>query len=230
MKTKKGISLIVLVITIIVMIILASAIILSLNSSDIIGKANKAKTASNAANVQEMVSILKAEWLLLPDTERVATPEITYVNNKLAEKGYEDYAVTADNKIVSGGESVVTRQGVQIGDYVVYKQPDTQFIKTENGITLTYDTPMTVKWKYMGVDEEGKILLLADRVAGGLLLNKVDTSIYNGYEAWEKGPDLMHEICRNLYSNSDWGTGRSITVEDVNKLLGYTEDETLYKI
>ncbi len=40
---KKGISLIVLVITIIVMIILAGAIILALNGSDIIGKATEAK-------------------------------------------------------------------------------------------------------------------------------------------------------------------------------------------
>ena len=48
LKNKRGISLIVLVITIIIMIILAAAVILSLNSSNIV---NKAKDAVEKAKV-----------------------------------------------------------------------------------------------------------------------------------------------------------------------------------
>ena len=56
---KKGISLIVLVITIIVMIIIAGAIIISLNSSNVTNKANWAQVSSDRANYQaEFATIL----------------------------------------------------------------------------------------------------------------------------------------------------------------------------
>ncbi len=54
---KKGISLIVLVITIIVMIIIAGAIIISLNSTNIIEKANTAVDASNASELYSLVAL-----------------------------------------------------------------------------------------------------------------------------------------------------------------------------
>ena len=54
---KKGISLIVLVITIIVMIIIAGAIIISLNSTNIIDKANTAVDSSNEAELKSLVAL-----------------------------------------------------------------------------------------------------------------------------------------------------------------------------
>ena len=56
MQKKKGISLIVLVITIIVMIILAGSIILTLSNSGIINKANEAVGSTNEAQIQEMAT------------------------------------------------------------------------------------------------------------------------------------------------------------------------------
>ena len=52
---KRGISLIVLVITIIIMIIIAGAIIISLNGSGIIGRANIAKAKANNAVMKEKI-------------------------------------------------------------------------------------------------------------------------------------------------------------------------------
>jgi len=57
MNNKRGISLIVLVITIIVMIILASAIILSLSGNGIIFKTNKAKFQNDIATMKEELSV-----------------------------------------------------------------------------------------------------------------------------------------------------------------------------
>jgi len=54
---KKGISLIVLVITIIVMIIIAGAVIISLNSSDVIARAEEATLRSNVAELQSAVAL-----------------------------------------------------------------------------------------------------------------------------------------------------------------------------
>ena len=61
MQKKKGISLIVLVITIIVMVILAGAIILTLNNSGIIQKASSAVEETNLATVKEVASLAWAE-------------------------------------------------------------------------------------------------------------------------------------------------------------------------
>ena len=57
MKRNKGISLIVLVITIIVMIILAGSIILSLSNNGIINKANEAVDASNFKQLEQYISV-----------------------------------------------------------------------------------------------------------------------------------------------------------------------------
>ena len=54
---KKGISLIVLVITIIVMIIIAGAIIISLNSTSVIEKANTAVTATDVGTLNDKLTL-----------------------------------------------------------------------------------------------------------------------------------------------------------------------------
>lgn len=54
---KKGISLIVLVITIIVLAILAGAVIISLSNQNIISQASDAKTAADLANAKNAVTL-----------------------------------------------------------------------------------------------------------------------------------------------------------------------------
>lgn len=66
---KKGISLIVLVITIIVMIIIAGAIILSLNSSNVTGKANWAQVSADRANLQSEFATILADVVANEDLE-----------------------------------------------------------------------------------------------------------------------------------------------------------------
>lgn len=61
MKSKKGISLIVLVITIIIMIILASSTIISLSNSNIINEANKAVELTNLNQVEHIASLAWSE-------------------------------------------------------------------------------------------------------------------------------------------------------------------------
>ena len=60
-KTKKGISLIVLVITIIVMIILAATIILAINNNNVVDKAKDAVNDTNLKQIQELAQILWAD-------------------------------------------------------------------------------------------------------------------------------------------------------------------------
>ena len=92
LNNKRGISLIVLAITIIVMIILAAAIILSLQSSGIIGRANEAKSKTDVANAKQVVAMAEAEWKLDEQNLRKKYDVETfkeYANKKLTEAGYK---------------------------------------------------------------------------------------------------------------------------------------------
>ena len=61
---KRGISLIVLVITIIVMIILVSSVIVSLNNTGIINKSNDAVSKSNLNEVRHQATLIWSEEYL----------------------------------------------------------------------------------------------------------------------------------------------------------------------
>ncbi|MDD2628126.1 MAG: hypothetical protein PHR25_04440 [Clostridia bacterium] len=103
MKTnkRKGISLTVLVITIIVMIILAGAILLSLNSSNIIDKANEATTKSNISNAKQVVMLANAEYELMSDVEKGEKKLRQYIEDKLVEAGFKENEI--DNVIDGQG-------------------------------------------------------------------------------------------------------------------------------
>ena len=58
---KKGISLIVLVITIIVMIILAASVVITLSNTGVINRASEAVNLTNEAAVQDLAALIWAE-------------------------------------------------------------------------------------------------------------------------------------------------------------------------
>lgn len=66
---KKGISLIVLVITIIVMIIIAGAIIISLSQTNVLDQANTAAHRSNDAEARSLVALVYASKLFTASGE-----------------------------------------------------------------------------------------------------------------------------------------------------------------
>ena len=105
-KSRNGISLIVLVITIIVMIVLAGAIILALNNSGIIGKANKAKINTEYASAKEIVATARAEWALYEENkvsgEVVSFKE--YSETKLKENGYKVNEGTGSYEVTEDGD------------------------------------------------------------------------------------------------------------------------------
>lgn len=109
---KKGISLIVLVITIIVMIIIAGAIIISLSNSNVIDKADQAVISTNDSAAKSLAALAYAEFIgdkggssgidqtLNEDQEGQAAPLVAAINAKLHNgnaTGYEvEYKYTAD--------------------------------------------------------------------------------------------------------------------------------------
>ena len=106
---KKGISLIVLVITIIVMIIIAGAIILSLNSSNVITKANEAVAGSDLANARNAAMLAYAEAAAGHDgvamtlkegtTDEYEVVGVDYYTNYLTNAKFDvsKYTITVDS-------------------------------------------------------------------------------------------------------------------------------------
>ena len=242
-KNKSGISLIVLVITIIVMIILAAAIILSLSNSGIIGKANKAKTDSDTASLKEYVNTLRAEWELMTEAERTnsgASTFETYANKKLEANGYK-VMLSDDGVLMNEAATAAVKAGIKVGDVVTGYTLDVATYTTdgsENTGDLIYSTetdpqPQTVTtntditWKYLGVNANGEMEIMADLSTANTAAANTQVTL-GGKGGYLKGPGLLNTICEKLYSKDGIGTARSMNIDDVNNILGYTGPKGRY--
>ena len=224
------------------MIILAAAIILSLSNSGIISKANKAKTDSDTANLKEYVNTLRAEWELMTAEEQEAKGSFeAYANQKLADNGYKG-AVGADGEVYSNlneNAMAAIRAGIKVGD-VVTGYTVTEKSYTTSGEENTYNIknytetdpqPQTVTtntditWKYLGVNANGELEIMADLGEEVAANTKVNLSGKGGYL---KGPGMLNTICEKLYSKEGVGTARSMNIDDVNNILGYTGPKGKY--
>ena len=109
---KKGISLIVLVITIIVIIILAGAVILSLSANNPIESANKATCLSDIANYKSAVALDYAYQVSLTNTGTVTYvkgPSVVALDATISTKYGLTATVGNDGSIVfAGGTSLPT--------------------------------------------------------------------------------------------------------------------------
>ena len=116
---KKGISLIVLVITIIVMIIIAGAIIISLNSTNVINRADEAVVATDVSAMNDQLNMayvdLKLEDAYRSKNDFTKTTAVT-VNEQPYDTivaYYEAFAPAIKNLTTkySGYELVITGSG-----------------------------------------------------------------------------------------------------------------------
>ena len=260
-KLKGGISLIVLVITIIVMIILAAAIILSLSNSGIISKANKAKADTDISNAKDLVAMAHADWMLdeakIKENDNTITSFSNYAEKKLQEAGYKvgtgegAYTVTEDGEVYTGlTETARTaiRAGIKVGDVVKgYTVASTTYETSgeENTApsyierdptkqTVTTNTKLT--WKYLGVNANGELEIMADyevyndttKVYDKVAVAANTKVKLSGKGGYLKGPDMLNTICEKLYSKDGVGTARSMNIDDVYNILGYTGPKGKY--
>ena len=249
-KLKGGISLIVLVITIIVMIILAAAIILSLSNSGIIGKANKAKTDTDISNAKDLVAMAHADWMLdeakIKENDNTITSFSNYAEKKLQEAGYKvgagegAYTVTEDGEVYTGlteTARAAIAAGIKIGDEVKYSAVLTAKSYTTDGSertstgaadstkTQTVKTNTSYTWKYIGLGEDGSLLIAPDMTGTIGADYKLTLRDKGGYI---NGPKMLNTICDALYTVEGKGKAQSMNIELVNKLLEYNGPKGRY--
>ena len=223
MQKKKGISLIVLVITIIVMIILAGAIIITLNNSGIISKANEAVNKTDEATVKEIAQLAWAEAY----ADKVRTVEDAE-DGTLGFKSRVENALEANNvdldkyliTVTTKGVEVVNRETnwiqngttvtkgnvtLNVGDYVAYDE-------TKGGsVTVAVDT----KWQVLGA-ENGNLLILSEEYV--YTLNDGTTLDYT------TALTTLENLCAPYVGGEGAVKARCITTEDIGRVSGGYEE------
>ena len=229
LKERKGITLIALVITVIVLLILAGVTIATLTGENgILTQAQNAKTVTENKNAEEkvklavMATISQTQDASL-DLDKLKTEVTTNYGGQV--EGTEfPVTVTIDGKsfTVDGDGNVGKyneRTGIEVGDYVDYT-PDTESGKTYDAEKLKkggYDSTQTVtkedlNWRVLRKNNDGSIDLIGDATSG--------TVYFSGALGYNNGVYLLNDICKELYSNSTHNiTSRSVNLEDMEKWL-----------
>ena len=95
-KSSKGITLVALVITIIILLILAGISISALTNTGIFGKAKEAKSKSELADAQEKITLLEHEWQMESASNKNATLG-EFLAEKVKDKTIDSYEAEGSN-------------------------------------------------------------------------------------------------------------------------------------
>ena len=255
---EKGITLIALVITIIVLLILAGVTIATLTGDNgILTKATESKDKTEEGEEEEKVK-LSAMGALAKDNG--GEIKEGYLDEELAsqfgEKG-TDYKLEGSGPftvtIIESGrsyiinedgtmEEAVKREGIEVGDYVNY-EPDANAEgyttdKLSESITGSTDNTSAIKqdslkWRILNIDASGRVDLISEMPTS-------QTVYFSKARGYNNGVYVINDICRSLYSNSSLGIeARSIDLKDIEDKMntegkiardGYinSESETKY--
>ena len=228
-KENRGITLIALVITIIVLLILAAVSIATLTGQNgIITQAQNAKKQNEYATAKEKVnaSIIAASSRSKKG-DLDADKLIEQIKNRggTASKTNNGFPVNAtvdgkNFKIDGDGNIGVPqdRTGLKVGDYINYK-PDTEEGKTYSllGAQSGYSSNQTIakeplNWRILKIKDDGSIDIISDPTN--------NTVGFRNALGYNNGVYLLNDICKELYSNTSKGvTARSVNLKDMEDWL-----------
>ena len=252
--SQKGITLIALVVTILVLLILAGVTLNMILSDDgIIKQAKEGRLSQEEKADIEAITLamaaqdfaiemnggqrnsedLKAELEKTYEAGNVIVEEIEGFENEFKVTVNEDenraYRVVENGKVIKWKESLLYDE-VEIGDYVEYN-----YNAPANGYTASEES--TGATQNFSSVEGGNAEVTAWRVLSkkdGIVKLVAETPIsatlrFSGSLAFINGPKVLNEMCKELYS-SEIGTGRSINVDDVNEITRYDGTKYYYDI
>ena len=260
LKNKKGITLIALVVTIVVLLILAGVTIsLLLDENGIIAKSKDARNANRAGAIKEEITLWKADKFAA-DNGAGSHESMDDFLARLKTRGLisdEDIATIKDTKKLQVGKETIVFPSdaktlvqafkdneIKVGDYLNYNDyvDETKTCTTltnENGwADQKYTATKNTYWQVLGLDSTGEKLMLISQSPIKKEMKTDDTA-----EAWEKTPYLVlkgaygYVNCKQILNNvsgiysTSLGKARSITAEEINRLIGVTVDyknETVY--
>ena len=235
---EKGITLIALVITIIVLLILAGVTIATLTGDNgILTKATESKNKTEEGEEEEKVKLSVAGALAKDNGGEIKEG---YLDEELAsqfgEKGTDynlegsgpftvtiiesgrSYIINADGTI---GEAI-KREGIEVGDYVNYSYDTVaegySLEQAESGYTSDQTVAQTngLKWRILNIDPSGRVDLISEEPTS----QRVD---FQGARGYNNGVYVINDICKSLYSNSSLGIeARSLDLKDIEDKMNAT--------
>ena len=264
LRGKRGITLIALVVTIIVLLILAGITIsLVFSENGVVTKAKEAKEETRGAAVEEARDMWELDKSL---TEYVGGSSQSL--DELLDSLESQKQITAEEKaqiketgsVTIGSRTITFNTArtlvelydageLKIGDYVNYQNPTSGSYTSlgsktgmEDLITDGGDSDQIfnvannqLTWRVLGKDEAtGGIKLIA-----GSPMKRESNSSYDdlygiindpyyylcGAKGYINAETELNNICA-LYKNDLAQTARSVTIEDINQVVGVTVDET----
>ena len=249
LRNKKGITLIALVVTIVVLLILAGVTIsLLLDENGIIAKSKDARNANRAGAIKEEITLWKADKFAA-DNGAGSHESMDDFLARLKTRGLisdEDIATIKDTrKLQVGKETIVFPSDaktlvqafkdneIKVGDYLNYNDyvDETKTFTTltnENGWgDQKYTATKNTYWQVLGLDSTGEKLMLISQSPIKKEMKTDDTA-----EDWEKTPYLVlkgaygYVNCKTILNNisgiysTSLGTAESLTIEEINRLIG----------
>ncbi len=241
---EKGITLIALLVTIIVLLILSAITISTLiMDNGVLKRATEAKLETRGANVQEardlwksdietskyvagitvktlaeLLDELESQKLITPkEREDIETQGEVKIGSRIIDFRYETTIPEVPDEPGDIGK-------LEIGDYVNYKPQTEQKSYEFEKIYSGYNSNQVIqqedlKWVILDKNEEaGTVDLIS--------LKPTENTVYL-YDAlgYQNGVVLLNNFCNSLYGNSLIGaTARSMQIEDIQNIMTVGED------
>ena len=219
MKNKNnGITLIALVITIIVMLILVSVTISMAINGGLFEYAGRA--VSETENAIDREQILANGGIVVNGVQYNSIDD--FLDNKPA--AVHNWTRNGDTFTCRHCDATYT-----MGDVVNYTPTGntTAIITAEKSGDSSDQTikKQDATWIVLGIEDTdgngtNETLLITTQAPVGIDESNNKLYLY-GAEAYNNGPSEINRICEELYSNSEYGKARGMTIEDVNNALNY---------
>ena len=203
----KGITLVALVITIIILLILATISIQSLTNTGIFKRAQEAKNAMENAEAEQALILNEYENELNSYYTPESKPQIK-LSDAVKVGNYVEYK--PDN--VSNTDTKYTTLISNLGTYSGSTENTTSTLTQEN-----------LNWRVLDI-QNGQVRLISEVPT----TSKIYLKGYNGYNNSVK---LLDDTCTTLYSNSNLSIKvQNLKIEDITKYMNTqpTEDTTTY--
>ena len=225
MKENKGITLIALIITIILLLILVGVSINLAIKGNLFGSAEKAVSGTNDKVAQEQTRVDE----LMGELERVESQNAVHNWQYTDSTRAKIRCACARCKAFNDGDSTgrTLSIGQQIGE-TESKTGSTSITSAKSG----YDSDQTLalnaeetKWVVFGYEDKdndglNEVLLLTTEHP---TTNKI---AFQGAAAYNNVVEEINRMCKELYGTN----ARGMTIEDVNRVLGYTPAGGMYNL
>lgn len=223
MRKNRGITLIALIITIIILLILVGVSINLAIKGDLFGSAEKAVSGTNDKVAQEQTRVDE----LMGELERVQSQNAVHNWQYTDSTRAKIRCTCARCKAFNDGDSTgrTLSIGQQIGE-TESKTGSTSITSAKSGdesdqtLTLNAEETKWVVFGYEDKDNDGlnEVLLLTTEHP---TTNKI---YFKGATAYNNAVEEINRMCKELYGTN----ARGMTIEDVNRALGYTPAGGMY--